>query len=91
MVVGRRISVEGHLFRNEREVAIYLGLKKMVKDGQATNLQVLPEFKLVVNDVLIGTYSPSFIFKDSKGKKHIFHVRKHSIKDDIKRNFLCFI
>lgn len=61
----------------------------MVKDGQATNLQVLPEFKLVVNNVLIGIYIPSFIFKDSKGKKHIFHVRKHSIKDDIKKKLFC--
>lgn len=37
LAVGGKIRVEGYSFRSERELAIYWGLKKMVKAGRVSD------------------------------------------------------
>ena len=62
MAAGRRIDVDGYSFRNERELQLYWGILKLVKDGRVSELEVHPKYPLTVNQKLIGHYQPTFRF-----------------------------
>lgn len=75
MAVGSRITVEGHSFRTEREFQVYQGLKKQIKDGRVTDLEVLPIYPLIINSVEIAKYQPTFRFVDTlEGAERFVHV-----------------
>jgi len=56
--------VGGYSFRNARELELYKGLLKVVKDGRVSELEVHPKYPLTVNQKLIGNYQPTFRFLD---------------------------
>ncbi len=64
MAAGQRIDVDGYSFRNERELQLYWGLLKLVKDGRVSELDIHPKYPLTVNQKLIGQYQPTFRFLD---------------------------
>lgn len=64
MAAGQRIDVDGYSFRNERELQLYWGILKLVKDGRVSELEVHPKYPLTVNQKLIGHYQPTFRFLD---------------------------
>jgi hypothetical protein len=74
-VAGQKIRVDGHEFRNERELQVYLGVLKMARDGRLTGLKVLPEFVLTVNETVICTYTPTFQFHDEDGRLRTIQVQ----------------
>ena len=59
-----RIHYEGHRFHSEGELKRYLGLMELVKSGRLTNFEVHPVIPLVVNQVMIAEYVPTFRFTD---------------------------
>lgn len=72
MVAGRRIDVDGYSFRNERELQLYWGLLKLVKDGRVSELEIHPKYPLIVNQRLIGNYQPTFRFLDQEQHRERF-------------------
>lgn len=78
MGAGPRLFVDGHEFRTEREVQLYLGLSRLARDGRLTRLMVHGEYPLVVNEVEIGTYTPTFQFLDEHGVPRTIAVRGNS-------------
>jgi len=72
MVAGRRIDVDGYSFRNERELQLYWGLLKLVKDGRVSELEIHPKYPLTVNQRLIGNYQPTFRFLDQEQHRERF-------------------
>lgn len=72
MVAGRRIDVDGYSFRNERELQLYWGLLKLVKDGRVSELEIHPKYPLTVNQKLIGNYQPTFRFLDQEQHRERF-------------------
>ncbi len=65
-----KISIDGHQFKNENEYRRYRGVLELVKEGRLTQLEVNPEYLLVVNDVWIESYSPTFRFYDPIKKEY---------------------
>ena len=59
-----RIYYDGHVFHSEGELKRYLGLRELVKSGRLTNFEVRPVIPLMVNQVLITEYVPTFRFTD---------------------------
>lgn len=65
-----KISIDGHQFKNENEYRRYRGVLELVKEGRLKELEVNPEYLLVVNDVVIESYTPTFRFYDPVRKEH---------------------
>lgn len=59
-----RICVDGYKFTNEHEYKRYLGVMALVKSGRIKQLEVKPKFPLVVNEIMVDQYIPSFHFFD---------------------------
>lgn len=72
MAAGGRIDVDGYSFRNERELQLYWGLLKLVKDGRVSELEIHPKYPLTVNQRLIGNYQPTFRFLDQEQHRERF-------------------
>lgn len=72
MAAGQRIHVDGYSFRSERELQLYWGLLKMVKDGRVLEFEVHPSYPLTVNQKLIGHYQPTFRFLDQSRNEERF-------------------
>lgn len=72
MAAGGRIDVDGYSFRNERELQLYWGLLKLVKDGRVSELEIHPKYPLTVNKMLIGNYQPTFRFLDQEQHRERF-------------------
>jgi hypothetical protein len=69
-----KITYHGHNFASEAEYRKYLGLMKLMKEGPVRTLEVHPIYPLIVNEVVICEYSPSFKFLDPEDKERIVHV-----------------
>ena len=65
-----KISIDGHQFKNENEYRRYRGVLELVKEGRLKELEVNPEYLLVVNDVVIESYTPTFRFYNPVKKEH---------------------
>lgn len=59
-----KISIHGYTFKNENEYRRYMGILGLVKEGRLSELDVNPKYDLIVNEQLIDSYCPTFIFKD---------------------------
>lgn len=64
MAGGGKIHVDGYSFRSERELQVYWGLLKMLKDGRVSHLEVMPKCPLIINQRPVGIYQPSFTLYD---------------------------
>lgn len=71
-MVGQRIHVDGYSFQSERELQVYWGLLKLVKDGRVSELEVHPKYPLTVNQKLVGSYRPTFRFLDQVQHEECF-------------------
>lgn len=59
-----RISIDGYKFSNEHEYKRYLGLMELIKSGRLEKLYVKEKYPLVVNEIEVDSYSPTFKFYD---------------------------
>ncbi len=59
-----KIIVDGYHFKNENEYRRYKGIQELVKDGRLQDLDVNPKYPLMVNQVEVDSYSPTFRFYD---------------------------
>lgn len=57
---ARKVEYDGHKFDSQAEYQRYLSLRDDQKDGKIIRLEVHPKFELVVNGVLIRTYTADF-------------------------------
>jgi hypothetical protein len=62
--VRGRIDYDGHRFHSEGELKRYLGLRELVKSGRLTHFEVHPVIPLVVNQIHVAEYIPTFRFTD---------------------------
>lgn len=60
-----KIMLDGHAFNNENEYRRYRGLVQLLKEERINNLEVHPEYELLVHEVLIAKYIPTFKFFDN--------------------------
>ena len=65
----RRISVDGHAFKSEVDYRKYLGLQEFIADGRLSQLEIYPVYPLVVRDVEVDHFEPTFRFYDHKKKR----------------------
>lgn len=56
--------MDGHAFKNETDYRKYLGIKQLVADGRLSRLEIYPRYPLVVRDVQVDTFEPTFRFYD---------------------------
>ncbi len=61
-----QIYYDGYRFKSEGELKRYLGLLEFVKSGRLTNFEVYPIIPLIVNNLHVVDYSPTFQFKDNE-------------------------
>lgn len=70
-----KITYHGYKFWSESEYRKYLGLMQLQKSGRIRDIEVHPEYPLIVNDVQVTEYIPSFKFFDpEKNHERIIHV-----------------
>ena len=85
MAAGGKIHVDGYSFRNERELQVYWGLRSMVKDGRVLRLEILPKIALIVNEVHLTHYQPSFTLYDVLKKQErtiqVINSTSHPLRD----------
>ena len=79
-----RISLDGHQFANEHEYKRYLGIRELTRTGRLSRFEVKPSFPLIVNEVLVDTYTPTFKFLDpAKNEERIIQVMVSGIKNPL--------
>lgn len=66
---GRRISVDGHTFKNEIDYRKYLGVRQLVSDGRLTGLEIYPKFPLVVRGSRVDVFEATFKFHDDRKRE----------------------
>lgn len=59
---NKKVYADGYTFDSEVEYGEYLRLKLAATCGAITELRVHPPFELIVNGVLVATYSPDFTY-----------------------------
>lgn len=85
-------TLDGILFDSKREMHHYAGLKMRVEDGEITELQLQPKYRLEIfarDDRFISVktptgramvYTPDFQYKEN-GRLVIIEVKGHMTKD----------
>lgn len=70
-----KISIDGYKFKNEMEYRRYRGILELVKEGRLKDFSVYPDYPLVVNEVQVDIFTPTFYFYDPiKDKKRVIQV-----------------
>jgi hypothetical protein len=67
--------LDGIRFGSLPEKERYIALKAMQRSRQISALQCHPKFTFIVNDVVIGEYTPDFTYHDEKNKLHVEDVK----------------
>lgn len=79
-----KISIDGYKFKNEIEYRRYRGILEFVKEGRLKNLTVYPEYHLIVNDIKVDTFIPTFSFYDPvKGKARVIQVISSAVSNPL--------
>jgi hypothetical protein len=60
-----KIIVDGYHFKNENEYRRYKGLLALVKEGRIKLLEVHPKYMLMIHEIKVDEYTPTFRFHDS--------------------------
>lgn len=68
---ARRTEVDGVVFASKREAARYRELTLMLAGGVITELELQPQYELVVNGYKIGTYRPDFRYWDVEQQRRV--------------------
>ena len=71
---NKRVELDGYTFDSKAEARRYGELKLMHQAGEIEELLVHPKFKLVVNGVLICTYTADFQYRKN-GEKVVEDVK----------------
>ena len=66
---------DGLSFDSHRERDLYLQYKLLERSGQITHLELKPVYKIVVNGVKIGRYTPDFQFRELDGRLRVIDVK----------------
>lgn len=83
-----RTTVDNIAFASKREARHYADLKLLERAGEITHLECQPVFKLIVNDILINTYTADFSYFDRRDRRlHVVDVKSKPTaeKRDFKR------
>jgi len=71
-----KTEVDGIIFDSKYEARIWSELRILEKKGLIKNLQRQVKHRLVVNDKLIATFKPDFVFYDVKDRRlHVVDVK----------------
>ena len=66
---NKKTMVDGHLFDSKKEAVRYGLLKMRESLGEITHLELQPEFRCVVNGVLVCKYRADFAyFEEGRGR-----------------------
>ena len=71
---------KGMRFDSKKEFQRYLILEKMEKQRMIFNLEIHPQFPLIVNGTKIGRYTAYFKYKNRKGETIIEDVKSKITK-----------
>ena len=71
---------KGMRFDSKKEFQRYLILEKMEKQRMIFNLEIHPQFPLIVNGTKIGRYTADFKYKNRKGETIIEDVKSKITK-----------
>ena len=71
---------KGMRFDSKKEFQRYLILEKMEKQRMIFNLEIHPQFPLIVNGTKIGRYTADFKYKTRKGETIIEDVKSKITK-----------
>lgn len=79
-----KISIDGYKFKNEIEYRRYRGILELVKEGRLKKLTVYPEYPLIVNDIKVDVFIPTFSFYDPvKEKARIIQVISSAVSNPL--------
>lgn len=66
---AKKVEIDGITFDSLTEGRVYTEqLRPLARAKKITQLQVHPKFTFIVNDVIVGSYKPDFVFCDQDGK-----------------------
>lgn len=68
---AKKCAYDGYTFDSLGEGKYYLALKALGAVGDITNLKIHPRYPLVVNDVLVGHFTPDFEYDTRSGEHRI--------------------
>ena len=71
---NKRVTLDGYRFDSQAEARRYQELRLLHQAGEIEELLVHPKFKLVVNGVLICTYTADFQYREN-GEKVVEDVK----------------
>lgn len=74
-VRARKVTIDNIVFDSVHESTVYGDLKLQVRSGLISKLQVHPQFKLIVNGVAIGKYTPDFTYHDRQDRVHVIDAK----------------
>lgn len=70
-----QIRIDGYKFSNEHEYKRYLGLMELIKSGRLQKLYVKEKYPLVINEIEVDSYAPTFKFYDpAKNEERFIQV-----------------
>lgn len=69
-----KTEVDGIVFASKKEAARYVELKLAERTGQITNLELQPEYEIVINGIKCGKYVADFRYKGA-GKVFVEDVK----------------
>lgn len=78
-----KTKVDGHLFDSKKEARRYQELKTLQAVGDVWELQLQPNFPLLVNGVKVGTYIADFMYKTAEGKVVVEDVKSKATKTPV--------
>ncbi len=72
---NKKVEINGLKFDSQREAAVFLQYQVLEKAGKVTHLELHPVYKIVINGVKIGRYTPDFQFRETDGKLRVIDVK----------------
>lgn len=82
---ARRTEVDNIWFDSQKEANRYSDLKLLVRAGTIHDLELQPEFPIVVNGQKICVYRADFAYKGLDGKRTIEDVKSGPTKTPVYR------
>lgn len=69
------IIIDGIKFASQREATLFFQYATLQKAGKITQLEPHPIYRIVVNGVKIGRYTPDFQFREPDGRLRVIDVK----------------
>lgn len=72
---NKKCEWEGIKFDSQRERDVFMQYRMLEKAGKITQLEPHPIYRIVINGVKIGKYTPDFQFREMDGSLRVFDVK----------------